>query len=546
MKNDQSFDFSARLLAFYSTYVAAQTRAESVSLLEGLLEGRPRWELLPPAGAPIGVVAAENVKGPISAFCAEARVAGVSSLGEALSLVTSRFAVARAIEAFGDSTQKERWVTPLVSGEKMGAYALTEPDAGSDATMVRTSATLQGQDWVLRGRKTVVVNAGKADVVLVFACGVGATEDERSRLTAFVVPGAKKGMVTSPRPLAGLSGADAVDIVLDDVRVGRAEVLGSPGSGLRIAQLVLDAVRLGTAAALSGALHAAYESVLARMRERRQFEKRLVEFDMVVERLVFVAEELNALDATIALTAGLVERGTEISAEAAALKLFAAESSRRISASLAELSGGLSAESPLSELCSAIMSLQSSGGANDVARFFLALHGGRRVRDWLAANKKARRGASWVDAAFKGWWRGVRLGLVRPRLPRVIARSRGCLRAQSAGLTEAAGLWEECAGVTAERAHQVFDYFGADAVDSEFHLKRIADMATETYVLLASLWYAPDADDREMAFLGPPLRARRAWRRVAYASSELFVGDAWDMEDYAKTLRNEAEAESER
>lgn len=525
-------DVSSRLLAFYSTYVASQARVESPSLLQSLVEGEPAWERLPSAaGEP----------GPLSLFCREAAELGAASPGRALAAVTSRLAVARLLDAFGNADQKARWVELLASGAARGAYALSESQSGSDASLVAARATLDSRGWTITGRKVQVVLGGPAtpgcDVVVVFATGAGETEAECSRLSAFVVPGNAAGLTWTPRPAAGLEEARVADLALDDVVVDQGSLLGVAGAGSRAAQFLLDMVRVGTAAALAGALRRAEEHARARLRDRTGLGHRLVEHDMVAERLVMIAERLHAVESLLAITIRLAEAGCEIGPEAAALKIFASDAARACSASLGELGGGASAEGSLAELAAAVHSLAAAGGANDVACYYLALQASRRVGAWLSANSRGRRGAGWLDAVVKRWWRGKRRALTRPRIPSHFR----ALRFHSAGgadcTSEVLGLWRECAGVTAERAFQVHDYFGEEVYETQFHLARLATMITQTWALTAVLWATPTAPDRAMAGLSPVLRSRRAWRAVAYASSELFVGDAWEVEEYARGLR---------
>lgn len=528
-------DLSTRLLAFYSTYVASQARGASPSLLQSLVEGEPAWDRLPAPGGEAG---------PLALFCGEISRLAATSPGRALAAVSSRLAVARVVDAFGTGDQKARWVEPLAAGAALGAYALSEPQSGSDATLVEARATPGDRGWNLTGRKVQVVlgaeEARGCDVVVVFAIGAGETEDERARLSAFLVPGNAPGISWTPRPAAGLPEARLADLVLDSVAVDRDAILGGAGAGSRAAQFLLDMVRVGTAATLIGALRSAEENARMRLGERRGLGHRLVEHDMVAERLVVLAERLHAMESLLALTVRLAEGGCDIGPEAAALKIFTSDTARAGAASLAELGGGGAAEGELAALAAAVQSLAAAGGVNDVARYYLALQASRRVGAWLLANARGRRGAGWLDAVVKRWWKGMRLALTRPRLPPPFRSVR--LRSAGGGdcTAEVLGLWRECAGVTAERAFQVHDYFAEEIYETQFHLARLATMITETWALTAVLWAAPAAPDRVLAGLSPALRSRRAWRAVAYASSELFVGDAWEVEEYARGLREAA------
>jgi alkylation response protein AidB-like acyl-CoA dehydrogenase len=282
--------------------------------------------------------------------------------------------VARTILDHGTAEQKARWLPGLASGKRLGAYALTEEGAGSDAAAVATTARKTKDGWVLDGEKVWITNGGVADLVVVYA-----TVDPALRhkgITAFVLEGKVKGLSRKPMPGVELGhrGSDHARLVLKGVKVAAGNVLGPVGGGFTVAMQALDHGRLGVAAGAVG-IHAALLDLVAEFaRNRRQFGKRIGDFQMVQERIADMAADLEASRLLVLRTAWERSRGIRNAAGVAAAKLFATEAAQRAATEAVLLLGsrGYSSESPVERHYRDIQGLRIYEGTNLVQRIILA------------------------------------------------------------------------------------------------------------------------------------------------------------------------------
>ncbi len=237
--------------------------------------------------------------------------------------------VARCILDHGTPGQRARWLPRLASGAWLGAYALTEEGAGSDAAAVATTARETQDGWVLDGEKVWVTNGNVADLLIVYA-----TVDAAKRhdgITAFVLEPGGEGL--ERRRMEGVElghrGADHARLLLRGATVPRENVLGPVGGGFKVAMAALDHGRLGVAAGAVGLHAACLDEALAFARRRRQFGKRIGDFQMVQERLADMAADLEAARLLVWRAAWTRMQGRRNTAEVAAAKLFAVEAAQR-------------------------------------------------------------------------------------------------------------------------------------------------------------------------------------------------------------------------
>jgi len=238
------------------------------------------------------------------------------------------------IVAHGTSKQQSDYVPPLARGEKLGAFALTEPEAGSDAAALRTRAEADGDGWAITGTKRWITNGGGRGTIVLFA-------RTDAGISCFVVDGGADGVqIAREEEKLGLNSSSTVDLALTGVRVGPSQLLGKDGKGFKIAMQTLNGGRIGIAAQALGIAQAAYDVARSYALERRQFGKRIAEFQAIQWKLADMATEIEAARGLVYRAAALRDAG-ESHAEAGAMaKLFASGVARRQTAEAIQVLGG--------------------------------------------------------------------------------------------------------------------------------------------------------------------------------------------------------------
>ena len=261
---------------------------------------------------------------------------GWASLRSVLSVQQSL--VLTPLLAYGTEAQKARYVPRLARLEILGAFALTEPEAGSDAASLKTRAHREGDFYVLEGQKTFISHANVAEVFLVFA----KTDPEKGAkgITCFLVERGD-GVKTSPlKGKLGLRAADTGMVFLDGVRVPKDRVLGKEGEGFRIALSTLDTGRISLAAGAVGLMQRALDLSLAYTRERKQFGKPIAQFQLVQEHLAAMKLDLEAARLLTYRAAWKKVKGEPYTLEASLAKLFASEAANRVAYRAIQVHGG--------------------------------------------------------------------------------------------------------------------------------------------------------------------------------------------------------------
>ena len=238
------------------------------------------------------------------------------------------------IVRFGTDEQRTSFVPTLARGERLGAFALTEPESGSDAASLRTRAERDGDGWRLSGRKQWITNAGRAATILVFA-------RTSEGISCFVVDSDAPGLSVGPEAeKLGLASSSTVDLALDGVGVGGERLLGEEGEGFRIAMATLDGGRIGIAAQAVGIAQAAYDFAREYARERRQFGRPIADFQAIQWKLADMATEIDAARLLVHRAAWLRDRGEPHGEAGAKAKLFASEMARRQTSEAIQILGG--------------------------------------------------------------------------------------------------------------------------------------------------------------------------------------------------------------
>lgn len=250
--------------------------------------------------------------------------------------------VAGSIVRYGTAEQRARWLPLLMDGHGLGAFALTEPSAGSDAASLKATAVKDGDGWRISGRKQFITSARYAPLFIVLA-RVGGPERDRPHagITAFVVPKDTAGLSIGPgEHKMGLRASDTSAIALEDARVGADAVLGEVGKGFGVAMAGLDGGRIGIAAQSVGIARAAIARAVAYGRDREQFGRSILMFEAIQLALAQARTELDAARLLTHRAARLRDCGQPFTREASMAKLYASESAQRATYTALQVFGG--------------------------------------------------------------------------------------------------------------------------------------------------------------------------------------------------------------
>jgi alkylation response protein AidB-like acyl-CoA dehydrogenase len=244
-----------------------------------------------------------------------------------------------ALLAYGSPEQKEKWLKPLARGEVLGAFCLTEPQAGSDASNLKTRAERRGNGWVLNGVKQFITSGRTADMALVFA--VTDPASAKRGISCFIVPTRTPGYrVASVEKKLGQKSSDTCQIAFEDCAVGADAVLGAEGEGYRVALANLSVGRIGIAAQSVGMARAAFEAARSYAGERRAFGTEIVNHQAVQFRLADMATKITVARQMVLHAATLRDAGRECLTEAAMAKLYASEMAEEVCSAAIQIHGG--------------------------------------------------------------------------------------------------------------------------------------------------------------------------------------------------------------
>ncbi|WP_350029206.1 acyl-CoA dehydrogenase family protein [Caballeronia sp. AZ10_KS36] len=243
------------------------------------------------------------------------------------------------ILAYGTDAQKAEWLPKLASGEVIGAFCLTEPQAGSEANNLRVRAVERDGQWIISGSKQFVTNGRRAGVAIVFA--VTDPEAGKRGISAFIVPKNTPGFnVGPPEHKLGIRASDTCPITFDDCAIPAANLLGARGEGLKIALSNLEGGRIGIAAQALGIARAAFDAARAYSRDRVQFGKPIREHQSVANMLADMQTQINAARLLVLHAARMRTEGVPCLSEASQAKLFASEMAERVCSDAIQIHGG--------------------------------------------------------------------------------------------------------------------------------------------------------------------------------------------------------------
>ncbi|WP_100398169.1 acyl-CoA dehydrogenase family protein [Bacillus sp. FJAT-44742] len=269
----------------------------------------------------------------------------VEEIGKACGSTGLSYAAAVSLGAsplyyFGTEQQKQEHLIPLATGKSLASFGLTEPNAGSDAGGTQTRAVLEGDEYVINGEKCWITNAQYARTVTVTAV-TGKDERGKNIISAFIVPTDAEGFtITSPYEKMGVRGSNTSELILEDVRVPKENILGDPKGGFKQFLYTLDGGRISIAALAVGIAQGAFERALQYSKERKQFGKTISSFQAIQFKLADMAMEIDLARTMVLKAAWLKDQGKPFKKEASFAKLFASEMSTRACNQAIQIHGG--------------------------------------------------------------------------------------------------------------------------------------------------------------------------------------------------------------
>ena len=276
------------------------------------------------------------------------------------------------ILTFGSTEQKERFLKPMARGDLLGAFCLTEPQAGSDAAAIKTRAERSGNGWVLNGTKQFITNGKHGQVAIVFA--VTDPDAGRKGISAFIVPTDTPGYaVARLEKKLGQRASDTAQIVLEDCRLGADLLLGEEGQGYKIALANLEGGRIGIAAQAIGMARSAYEAALDYARDREAFGTPIIDHQAVRFRLADMATRIESARQLTLHAASLREAGRPCLKEAAMAKLFASEMAEQVCSDAIQIHGGYGylEDFPVERIYRDVRVCQIYEGTSDIQRLII-------------------------------------------------------------------------------------------------------------------------------------------------------------------------------
>ena len=279
------------------------------------------------------------------------------------------------LASYGTTEQRDLWLSDLIGGELLGAYCLSEPQAGSDAAALATKAVLVGQDYVVNGSKAWITHGGEADFYNLF---VRTSDDGVRGISCLLAPGDAPGLsAATPERKMGFKGSTTAQIHLDDARVASDRLIGTEGQGFAIAMAALDGGRLGIAACAVGLAQAALDVGVAYAKERSQFGSRIIDFQGVSFLLADMATGVEAGRALYLDAARRRDRGQAYGMQAAMAKLFCTDMAMRVTIDAVQVLGGYGyvEDYPVERYMREAKALQIVEGTNQIQRMVI----GRRL-----------------------------------------------------------------------------------------------------------------------------------------------------------------------
>ena len=305
-------------------------------------------------------------------ICIEEISRGDITLGALLDVTTS--VTGQEIDVFGTEEQKKEWLVPIAQGTKIGAFALTEPDSGSDAGALRTRAVLEGDEWVLNGTKQFVTNIGLDNASLALIAAISGKGQKGNIISTFIVPKDAPGFQLGKRyEKMAWHGSATHEIILENCRIPKKNLLGDPSRGFAQHLAVLETGRISIAAVSVGVAQACLDEALHYARERTQFGRPIFDFQAIQFKLADMAVSIELARNQYLKAAWLKDQNRKHTFEATVAKLFAAEMVEKVASDAVQIHGGYGYmdEYPVSRYYKGAKLLQIVEGTSEVQRMII-------------------------------------------------------------------------------------------------------------------------------------------------------------------------------
>ncbi|XP_030061622.1 complex I assembly factor ACAD9, mitochondrial [Microcaecilia unicolor] len=420
-------------------------------------------------------------------------------LGEIISLDGSIAVTLAAHQAIGlkgiliagTEEQKAKYLPKLASGEHVAAFCLTEPGSGSDAASIQTRATATGDGkyFLLNGSKVWISNGGLADIFTVFARTEVVDEDGKTKdkITAFIVEKAFGGVTSGkPEDKLGIRGSNTTEVHFENTKVPVENIIGELGGGFKVAMNILNSGRFSMGSASAGMIKKLIELTAEHACTRKQFNKRLSEFELIQDKFAFMAQKAYVMESMAYLTAGMMDRPglPDCSVEAAMVKVFSSEGAWLCVSEALQILGGLGymKDYPYERYLRDCRILLIFEGTNEILRMYIALTGMQHAGKILTGKIKELK---------KG-----NVGVVAEMFFKKLRDSVG--RKVDFGLTGEEGVVHPSLEASAKKLEENTYYFGCTVegllyrfgktiVDEQLALKRVADILINLYAMTATI-----------------------------------------------------------
>lgn len=288
---------------------------------------------------------------------------------------------------FGTEEQKQKYLPGLATGKKIGAFCLTEALAGSDASNIKTTAVADGEDFVLNGTKQWITNGGEADVYIVIAM-TDSSKGVRGA-SAFIVEAGTPGLSYGKKEKKmGIRASATSEVIFEDCRISRHQMLGRKGTGFIVAMKTLDVTRPGVAAQALGIAQGAFDASIAFARERIQFGQPVTSFQAVQHMLADMAIQIEAARGLVYQVSKMIDAGAkEYSKQAAMAKVFASDTAMRVTTDAVQVMGGSGymRDYPVEKMMRDAKITQIYEGTNQIQRNVIALE---LIKETIGKSKK--------------------------------------------------------------------------------------------------------------------------------------------------------------
>jgi alkylation response protein AidB-like acyl-CoA dehydrogenase len=388
---------------------------------------------------------------------------------------------------FGTEEQKKKYLPKLATGEMIAAFCLTEPGSGSDAFSIKTSATRDGDFYVLNGQKLWITNGGIADFYTVFAKTSPDTAAQKGKVTAFIVTRDLGGVSSGPHEdKMGIRASDTTAVFFDNVRVPAANVLGEEGKGFKVAMSILNHGRTGLGAGAVGGQRRLLQLAIAHAQERKQFGRPIASFGKIKEKLGRLATNLYVSESLVYLVSSTIDRGgQDYSVEGAATKVFNSEALWTSADEALQIAGGMGymREQPYEMVMRDARINRIFEGTNEILRLYIGLTGLQKPGEYLKGLGKEL--ANSLTDPIKGF------GLLREyavrKAKQAVPYGRTQITKSHQSMREQVAYVEDAVQGLASLCETVLRRHGREVVEMQFATSRIADVAIDLLALCATI-----------------------------------------------------------